>query len=141
MRKITGSVRPFFHVSASGTGQTRLNWDISGDPIGFYSTWWVRKKLSRFSNMIIDIKVQGNKSKTENKGDFTMQLDARINTSFEGWSIMLKPVWIIYSYLLYNRSRRAFLEQCKDYVYSFRNEIKEHFNLKITTMPAKSALG
>ena len=35
MEKISETVRPFFHVSASGTSQTRLNWDNSGDPIHF----------------------------------------------------------------------------------------------------------
>ncbi len=129
-KKISGSIREYFHVSASGTSQTIVNWDISGDPIKFYSTWWVRKKFSRFSVMKVDILVQGTKSKTTNRGDFRLLLRGDLETKFEGNNIFLKTVWVLYSYLFYNRTRRAFIESCRDAIIGFRNEIKEHFNLK-----------
>ncbi|MBI4175789.1 MAG: hypothetical protein HY518_01170 [Candidatus Aenigmarchaeota archaeon] len=129
-KNITATIRPFFHVSASGTSQTKLYWDVVGDPIKFYSTWWVKKALSAYTFFRVDIKVQGDKSKTGNKGRFTLQLSGDLNTNFGGWGIFVKPVWLMYSYLFYSRVRRKFIMQCSDYITGFRNEIKEHFNLK-----------
>lgn len=133
--KISETVRPFFHVSASGTAQTRLNWDSSGDPIAFFSTWWVKKDLSRFTKMWVYIKVQGSKSKADNMGEFTMQLNGSLETKFEGFSAFLKPFWLMYSYLFYDRARRHFIERCRNFVVNFRNEVKEHFGLEVTSVP------
>lgn len=130
-KKITDTIRPFFHVSASGTNQTHLYWDVTGDPIGFYAQWWVKKNMSGHSLIYAIIKVQGSKSKTGNKGKFTMQINGDLITKFEGWGAFIKPVWLMYSYLFYNKVRRRYLEQCNDYLMGFRNEIKQHFNLRI----------
>ena len=134
--RITQRIRPFFHVSASGTNNTRINWDDSGDPIHFFSTWWVRRNLSRFSSMFVWINVIGTQSKTGDKGEFTLRLNADLKTSFEGIGVVLKPIWLIYSYLFYDRARRGFIENCRNYTVNFRNELKEHFNLEATQVPA-----
>ncbi|RLB32405.1 MAG: hypothetical protein DRH12_19530 [Deltaproteobacteria bacterium] len=133
--RISERIRPFFHVSSSGTNQTRINWDDSGDPIWYFSTWWVKKSLSDYSNMLIHIKVIGNKSKTTNTGEFTMAIWGYVQTEFSGWAVFLKPIYIIYSYLFYHRLRRKFIEICRNYIMNFRNEIKEHFNLEKTDVP------
>lgn len=133
--KITDSIRPFFHVSTSGFNNYRINWDISGDPVTFYSRWWVKKDFSRFSTMRMLIKLQGSRSKAKNEGKFSLSFHARVITEFSGWGIFMKPVWLIYSYLFYNRARRRFIEQCRNYILNFRNEIKEHFNLEVTEVP------
>ena len=135
--KISGLIKPFFHVSSSGTNNTRINWDSSGDPIAFYSIWWVKRNFSRWTKMTVYIKVQGKKSKTTNEGDFVMQLNADIQTAFHGWGFMLKPVWLVYSYIFYNRARRRFLESCRNITLGFRNEVKEHFNLKAHKVPTE----
>lgn len=134
-KKIGGIIRPFFHVSASGTSQTQINWDSAGDPIRFYSTWWVKKKFSRFSFMWIDIKIQGSKSKATNRGEFVMELKGILNTNFEGHAF-LKALWMFYSYIFYNRQRAGYIEACRNFIISFRNEVKEHFNLKTTFAPS-----
>jgi len=134
-KKITDLIKPFFHVSSSGTNNFRLNWDISGDPITFYSRWWVRKRFSRFSMMRVSIKLQGEKFKKTNTGSFTFQMHARIITSFGGWGPILKPIWHMYSYLFYNRARRSYIEHCRNYLLNFRNELKKHFNLETNVEP------
>ena len=141
-KKIAGTIKPYFHVSSSGTNQTLINWDISGDPIKFYSIWWVKKSLSRFSFMKVNIRVQGTKSRTTNKGQFRLELDGILQTDFTGINPFLKTVWFIYSYLFYDRARQGFIEICRNFILGFRNEIKDHFNLKTTTIPhARGAVG
>jgi len=134
--KITSSIRPFFHVSASGTNNTRINWDISGDPITFFAQWWVKKVFSRFSVMRLFLKVQGEQKKTTGMGKFSMQLRPRLETNVQGFSLLLKPLWYMYSFLFYNRVRRKYVEKCREYTESFRNEIKEHFSLEPGLSPA-----
>ncbi len=134
--RITESIRPFFHVSASGTNNTRINWDISGDPITFFAQWWVKKVFSRFSLMRINMKIQGETKKATNVGKFSLQFRARLMTTFEGFGLLVKPIWYMYSYLFYNRMRRKYIAKCREYVENFRNEIKEHFKLEPGVPPA-----
>lgn len=133
--RITDSIRDFFHVSASGTNQERLNWDVSGDPIGFYSVWWIKKKLSGYSHALIRIRVQGNKSKTDNTGRFTMYISGELVTNFEGHKWIIKPVWLLYTYLFYDRAKRRYVEKCSDLILNFRNEIKQHYGISATPVP------
>ena len=135
--KISGLIKPFFHVSSSGTNQTRINWDVTDDPIGFYSIWWVKRSLSRWSGWRIHIKVQGKKSKTTNEGEFTLQLNGEITTRFSGWGFILKPAWLLYSYIFYNRVRRKYIESCRNMIFGFYNELKEHYNLEKTNIPSE----
>jgi hypothetical protein len=133
-KHISGRIRSFFHVSASGTANTRINWDVVGENTSFYSVWWVKKALSTHTMMWIHMKVLGKKSKATNNGNFTFQMNAYLDTTFGGSSIFLKPFYYIYSYIFYNRVRRKMLERCRNSVYSFREDIKKHFNLQ----PAES---
>ncbi len=139
--KISELIRPFFHVSASGTNNTRINWDVVGDSIGFYSEWWVKRKLGLFSEMKVDIRVVGRQHKTTKQGEFTLRLRGEVKTEFKTWSFWLRPAWEIYNYLFYNRVRMRFVEQCRQFVQRFRDEIKEHYNMQITTMPVGAAIG
>jgi hypothetical protein len=139
--RISDLIRPFFHVSASGTNNTRINWDIVGDSIGFYSEWWVKKKLSAYSNMWVDIRVIGNQHKVTKQGEFILRLKGDIKTEFKTWTFLLRPFFSIYNYIFYNRVRMRYVEQCRQMVQRFRDEVKEHFNLQITEMPAGVAIG
>lgn len=140
VKQITDSIRGFFHVSASGTSQYRLNWDLAGDPILFYSKWWVRKRLANNIDAIIYLWVQGTKSKVDNTGQFTLRINADVNAKYSGPTFLLQPLWVMYSYLYFNRVRRKFIESCRNYVLNFRNEIKEHYNLGITSVPSSGTV-
>ncbi|MBL7160562.1 MAG: hypothetical protein ISS93_01785 [Candidatus Aenigmarchaeota archaeon] len=142
VKKIADSLKGFFHVSSSGVCHARLNWDIASDPIAFWSLWWVKRKMSGNSTAVVYIWVQGTKSKTDNTGQFTLRLHSELRTRASGPSIILKPFWLTYSYLFYDRVRRRYIETCRNLVLNFRNEIKEHYNLGKTSVPqAHSSFG
>lgn len=132
-KKIAGIQRPYFHVSATNAGWTRLNWDRSGEDIDFFSIWWVKKPVSDYTHMRFDIKIQGSENKSTKEGHFTILITANMHTKFTGWSIFLKPIWYLYSYLYYDKVRRSALERCRDYTLGFMNEIKDHFGMGKTT--------
>ena len=138
--KITELIRPFFHVSASGTNNTRLNWDITGDVRTFYSLWWAERKLSRFSRMKVDFKLQGEQHKDTKMGKFSLQLSGTINTKFGGFGPLLKPLWYTYSYLFYNRVRRDWIKKCQATIYNFKNEIKKEYGLGETEVQSTGAV-
>ncbi|HJW97467.1 MAG TPA: hypothetical protein VJ485_04880 [archaeon] len=129
-RHISARIRDFFHVSASGTNNTRINWDVVGENINFYSVWWVKKNFSGYTTMYVDMKVIGKKSKATNQGNFTLQMNGRLQTEFSGWIRWARPLWTIYSYLLYHRARRKMIERCRNNIMNFREDIKKHFNLQ-----------
>jgi hypothetical protein len=127
---ISGKLRTYFHVSSSGSSHYRINWDTVGENISFYSLWQIKKLLSRNTEMFIEFKVLGKKSKATNQGNFTLTLNARLETTFSGWVHWVKPIWLMYSYLFYHRVRRKMIERCRNNVYNFREEVKKHFNLQ-----------
>lgn len=131
-KHITKRLKPFFHISASGLSNYHFNWSRSGDTDAFYNKWWVKKSLSNWSTMKINIKVQGKKKKSDNTGEFTVQMDSDVITEVKGLSILLKPFWYIYSYLFYNRVRRKWIDKCRELTESFMDDIKERFKLKST---------
>jgi hypothetical protein len=131
--KIAEMLLPYFGVSSSGVSETDFRWDNSGDPVTFYFTWWVQKSegLSRWSRQRFDIKVQGNKTKETNEGSFTLQLNASMTTSFESNNPFTRGLFWIYDFIFYSKRRSAYLKDCAEMVYGFRDELKEHFNLQI----------
>ncbi|MFQ5648001.1 MAG: hypothetical protein ACE5FW_02085 [Candidatus Aenigmatarchaeota archaeon] len=133
VRGIEGAIRPFFHVSSVGTSNTRLNWDRSGDPVEFFSTWWVKKPFSGYTGARWDIKAQGNQGKTSGIGRFSIRITANLTTEFAGWSPFVKPVWYMYSYLFYDKVRRRMIERCREFSEGFRNVLKEQFGLEATS--------
>jgi hypothetical protein len=129
-KHISSMIKPFFHVSSSGTSNTRINWDVVGENVSFYSVWWVNRKLSGNTAMVVNMKVIGKKSKATNQGNFTFQINANLETNFGGWAHWFKPLWLIYSYLFYHRVRRAMIQRCRNSVVNFREEIKKHYNIE-----------
>ena len=127
--KLTEKIRPFFHVSASGTNNWRLNWDITGDVRTFYSLWWVKRKLSRWTNMNVALKLQGEQHKDTKMGKFSLQLSGTLETKFRAWSPLTRPVWYLYSYLIYNHLRRDWIKKCQSSIYNFKNDMKKEFGL------------
>jgi len=132
---LDANIRPFFHITSSNANNYRINWDVTGDPITFYARWWAKKSLGRFSGLQFQFKLVGERGKTRNEGKFSLSYHARVVTRFEGWSPIMKPVWTLYSYLFYNRVRRKYIEQCRNYMLTFGNLVKEHFNLESTEVP------
>ena len=138
-KHISATTKSFFHVSSSGTSNTRINWDVVGENINFFSTWWVKKKMSAFTEMQINLKVIGKKSKATNQGNFTFQISAQLRTGFEGWIYWAKPLWYIYSYLFYHRQRRNMIERCRNSVVNYREDIKKHFNMGTAESTSRAA--
>lgn len=136
VKKIDGLAKPFFHVSSIGFNNYKVKWDVVGDNIEFYSQWWVKRDFSRFSDMYIDIKVQGFKNKKTNAGKFSLLMWAQVQTGVSGMGLFLKPFWVVYSYLFYNKLRRKFIQVCNSRVLQFKNELKEHFNIGATEVPS-----
>ncbi len=140
-KKIAADMKPFFHISTSRTSRKRLNWDVAADPITFYAKWWVRREATPFSEIYIEMAVFGNKSKVTNKGEFTLRMEGQLITERKGWGIFLRPFWLLYSYLYYDRIRRQHIEACRSAILNFRNEIKEHFGVGKTAVPQGGSFG
>ncbi len=133
---IASSLKPYFHVSTSGLCETRLNWDLAGNPITWYNTWWVKKDVTKYTRLWFFILTQGHKDKATGEGEFTLRINGEVRTEFAGWGIFLKPVWYLYSYLIYDRLRQKQIQRCRSMIDQFRNLIKERFNLAATKAPS-----
>ena len=132
---LNANLKPYFHVSTSKVNNYRINWDVTGDPISFYARWWVTKEVGRFSYMRFVFKLVGERGKTRNEGKFSLSYWAKVYTDFGGWGPLLRPVWTLYSYLFFNRVRRKYIEQCRNYMLNFSKMVKEHYNVESTDVP------
>jgi hypothetical protein len=132
---LNANLKEFFHVSSSKISNYRINWDVTGDPVSFYARWWARKQVSRMSMMKFIFKLVGEKGKVKNEGSFSLSYHARVITEVSGWGGLLKPFWSLYSYLFYNRLRRKYIEQCRNYMLTFMNTVKKHYNVEYNEIP------
>lgn len=137
-KKISDSIRSFFHLSTSSMRNEKIIWDISDDPITFYSVFWFQRPMTGHTYMYGKIYLQGGYKKDSKEGNLTIKFEARLDTEFKGWKPFLYPVWYMYSYLFYNKQRRQMIEQCSDLMDAYRNELKKHFGLKVAHVPQKS---
>ena len=80
-------------------------------------------------------KVTGERAKNKNEGKFSLGFNARVVTNFSGWGPLMRPVWAMYSYLFYNRIRRKYVEQCRNYLLNLVKMVKEHYNIEYTDTP------
>ncbi len=130
VKKIGDEIADFFHVTSSQWGEDDFRWDNSDDPAKFYVRFWVDKPAgSQYTRIRFRIRVQGQESQTTKEGLFTLELTGRVVTTFKARNIFLRTFWWIYSYLIYDRRRRTYIEMCKDFFQRFRTIVKEHYNL------------
>ncbi len=129
--KITGMMQEFFEVSSSGIFEDKFYWDVSGSSVEFFIRMKVRRTLSRFTKMYVEMHVMGKRKKEVNKGKFTLRVNSYIETKFKYSNIFLRSLWWIYNYIFYYNVRRKYLDFCRNITNEFIEEIKEYFNLKI----------
>lgn len=132
VKKVAEYIKPYFHLTAIGALNTRINWDVSDNPALFYTRWEANRKMSRFSKFVFTLIAQGEVNQETNKGNFSLQIEASIDTDIKGWGPILRPFWLWYSYVFYNKRRQEYLKICKNNINGFINELKKHFNLGYT---------
>ena len=131
VKTITGMLTKYFHVSTSGTCEYDFRWDRSGDPRGFFTRWWVKKNLSGWSTAWYFFQVQGKVNTETNEGEFRLEVSAELRTTIGFKNPFFRGLWGIYSYLFYNKRRREYIRICGNTIQGLRNELKEHYNLRI----------
>ena len=132
VKKIAGSFNAFFHVSSSKVCEYDFRWDRMGDPIGFFNRWWVKKEYSKYTTAWFHFQVQGKQAREGKEGEFRMEISSEIRTDVGSRNPLFMLLWDIYSYSFYNRRRREYIRKCANMATSFRDEMKNHFNLQIS---------
>ena len=135
MKDFKKTFRFIFDISTTRCMQKKLLWDYTGDPIRFYNEWWLKKDLSRFSEMWVSIRIIGFVSKSKQDGNFSMELFGEIRNKFSPSNWFTKYIWLIYNYMFYNALREKYVLMCRDYIRKYMNWCKEKYNLKTVTTP------
>jgi len=135
LRDIKGNLRFIFETSTTRVRERKLMWDYSGDPIRFYSEFWVVKEFSRFTEMWVSIRTLGYVSKGTQHGNWSLELYGDLRHKFEPSNWLLKYTWLLYNYLFYNKIRERYIIMCRDYIQKFLNWVKEKYNLRTVTTP------
>ena len=123
-------LKNIFEISTSKTGEPRFMWDWTGDPIQLFSHRVARKDFSRFTNMWFAIRVVGFKYKTKNEGNFKMEVEAMLEHKFDKTNWLVKILFWIYWYSLYQKTRQMQIALCQDYADRFIAKIKEMYDMK-----------
>jgi len=141
VKKIDSSIKPFFHISSSNRGQPLYKIDTSGDPFKFYSQWYGKLKVSAYSYILLNFEVEGSQSKRDKTGTFSFKVWGFLETSFKGRNILLKPFYLLYSYLFYDNARRNYIKRCQNLMLNFGNYLKDYYNIGKTKIPEHGAYG
>lgn len=135
--KLTSTFQPFFRISSAGWGEPLFRWDTSGDPVGFFIKWWVKKSFSSYSTMWLYIQLQGDENTQTKQGKFTLEFMPALQTSMpENW--LLRGLFMFYNYLFYDKQRQDYIRECKNMALAYIEHIKSELGLP--TGPQKQAL-
>ena len=138
LKNFRKNLRFLFDVSSTRCMEKKLLWDYTGDPIRFYDEWYIKKELSRFSNMIVTLRALGYVSKGKKDGDFSLEIYGEIKNTFDPSNWFTKYVWIFYNYMFYAKMRESYSNICRDYINNFINWCKEKYGMKTVTTPEAS---
>lgn len=126
--KLTSSFQPFFRISSAGWGEPDFRWDTSGEPIGFYIKWWVKKAMSGSANMVINFLLQGDENSQTKQGKFTLQVTPVIEHRFsDNW--LVRSLFWIYDYMFYGRVRQEYIKYCRQISHSYVEYLKGEMGL------------
>ncbi len=135
LKNFPTTLRFQFDVSTTRCRQRKLLWDYTGDPIRFYNEWIVKKELSRFTNMQIELRALGYVSKSKKDGDFSLEITGENQHTFKPSNWFTKYIWVLYNYMFYNKLRERYTAMCRDYIDGFMNWCKENYNMRTVTTP------
>jgi len=129
---LSAMMQTIFHGRGVNFYEDRLNWDVTADPRPFYYQVKFKKGFDRFTEFFIFVKINGRQPSDEKKsGVIFIEVNATLNTEFPAESplekLILLPFMYMYNILVYNKTRRSYINICKTYIEEFQNEIREKF--------------
>jgi hypothetical protein len=130
LKGFRATLRFQFDVSSTRIHERKLLWDYTGDPIRCYSEWFIRKEVSRFSEINWTLRFLGYAAKATKDGNFSLEVYGEVKHKFEPSNWLLKYVWLLYNYLFYNKIRDSYMILCRDYLNNFLNWGKEKYGMK-----------
>lgn len=114
-----GVLRVIFDVRGKDVFEKEFRWDYSGDPRDFFSRFIVRKGYDMWSNVWMEVTMQGKQPADPNKeGEVYILITGKLLTRSQEnspWtrSALYKSLRWIYFRTLYNDVRRNLLEECR----------------------------
>ncbi len=126
--KLTSSFQPFFRISSAGWGEPDFRWDTSGEPVGFFIKWWVKKALSKTADMFLYIQLQGDENSQTKQGKFKLQVTPVITHKIPGeW--FSRSLFKIYDYMFYGKVRQEYIKYCRQISHSYVEYLKGEMGL------------
>ncbi|MFH0956941.1 MAG: hypothetical protein V1813_03690 [Candidatus Aenigmatarchaeota archaeon] len=138
LKGFRGTLRFQFDVSSTRIHERKLLWDYTGDPIRCYSEWFIRKEVSRFSEINWTLRFLGYSAKATREGNFSLELYGEVKHTFDPSNWLMKYVWLFYNYLFYNKIRDSYTVLCRDYLNNFLNWAKEKYGMRTVDTPEAS---
>lgn len=121
-----------FEVTTSHLFEDKIKWDVGDTSVQFFGWWRVDEGKDRRSRILAQIKFQGSQElKGEMKGNATIFLTAFLTTRFPYTNVLEQGIYKIYTYLLYNKQRRFYIEQAKNRLQHIENEIRRNIGLMV----------
>lgn len=124
-------LRAIFDVRGKDVYEREFRWDYTADPRDFMSRFIVKKRYDEWSNLWIEVKLQGKQPADPNKdGEMFVLLTGKLQTRSAETTIwtrsnLYKSIRWLYFRTLYNDVRRNYLEECRIKINDLKRAIEK----------------
>jgi hypothetical protein len=126
---IPNLIKEVFKITSTNFYEDKIKWDKSDDPIGFYGEWRGVDKKDNRTTIWVKIKVQGNQTEKEKKGEVTIWISGVIITKITYSNVIDKSLFKAYSRFFYSNQRRYYIEEARTRFKILENEIKRELGI------------
>ena len=129
LKLIPTLIKEIFKISSTNFYEDRIKWDKSDDPIGFYCEWRGKDSKDNRTSVWVKVKIQGNQTEKEKKGEVTIWISGAIITKIPYSNIIDKSLARAYSHFFYSDQRRRYAEEARTRFNVLENEIKKELGI------------
>lgn len=126
-----------FNVTEKEIQEREYSWDRSKEPETFHVRWEIIKDLDQFSFMHIVVNLDGDAKRSKEfgkEGSITVGIEGRLRTEYPQETIFQRSLFyemfrVFYHRVIYDSTRKRYLEECRAVCGRFNDELKSFFNL------------
>jgi len=126
-----------FKMDESEIQEREYSWDKSKGKDVFHAKWELIKDLDTFSFMHITVSLDGNAEPSKEfgkEGSLKLAVESRIRTEYPQETVWQRSLFyemfrVFYHRVIYDETRKRYLENCRMLTSRFQEEMKAFFNL------------
>jgi len=123
-------LKDILRISGKDLFAKDLRWDATADAKQCYCVWYAKYEEDRWTDIMFKVTLQGAQNSSDKMGWINIDLEGKVTTEFEYSNFLQKALWFIFNRMFYYKQRRMYMEEGKEYIYKFREELLHAMKLE-----------